>query len=49
MAATGPIEGLAELGTTNTSTKGDGAVRETVAEQAPREGNEGLDRTCMGE
>ena len=47
MAAAGPIEGLAELGTTNTFVERDGAMCETVAEPAPREGNAGLDIACL--
>ena len=47
MAATGPIEGLAELGIVCTNIEGDGAMRPTVAEQAPRESDEGLDIACL--
>jgi hypothetical protein len=47
VAATGPIEGLAELGATNTSTKGDGAMCEKVAEPAPFKSDEGLDIACL--
>ena len=47
MAAAGPIEGLAELGAAHSFVKGDGAMCETVAEPAPREGNAGLDIACL--
>ncbi len=47
MAAAGPIEGLAELGVVCTNIEGDGAMCETVAEQAPRESDAGLDIACL--
>ena len=47
MAAAGPIEGLAELGAARSCVAGDGAMRETVAEQAPFKSDEGLDIACL--